>query len=98
MKYLKNTVTLAYSPEKCTGCGRCTEVCPHAVFAMEGKKAAMTDRDSCMECGACARNCRFGAIQVNSGVGCAAALIGSIISGGEPVCGCSGGSESTSCC
>ncbi len=32
--YLKNVVTLALSPEKCIGCGRCLEVCPHDVFVL----------------------------------------------------------------
>lgn len=74
-RYLDNVVTLAYDPDKCTGCGMCTEVCPHAVFAVEGKKARITDRDLCMECGACAKNCPFGAISVRPGVGCAWAIL-----------------------
>jgi hypothetical protein len=52
-----------------------------------------------MECGACARNCDFGAITVNAGVGCAAAIINSMITGGEATCGCSGAAGgSASCC
>jgi ferredoxin len=62
---------------------------------MQNKRAAVTDRDLCMECGACARNCEFGAISVNSGVGCAAAIINGMITGGEPSCDCGG---ATSCC
>ncbi len=27
MIYLKDVATLKYYPEKCTGCGRCEEVC-----------------------------------------------------------------------
>jgi ferredoxin len=46
------------------------------------------DKDLCMECGACALNCEYGAITVNSGVGCAAALINSMVTGGPPTCGC----------
>jgi ferredoxin len=61
-------------------------------------RAAITDRDLCMECGACARNCDFGAISVNAGVGCAAAIINSMITGGEPTCGCSDSGGSVSCC
>lgn len=88
MKYLANVTSLAYDAEKCKGCGRCAEVCPHAVFEMQDKRAVITDRDRCMECGACSRNCEFGAITVQAGVGCAAALINSMLIGGEPTCGC----------
>jgi ferredoxin len=73
-RYLHNVVTLEYYAEKCTGCGKCVEVCPHAVFSMNGDKARLDDRDACMECGACARNCAFGAISVEAGVGCALAI------------------------
>ena len=99
MKYLANVVTLELFPERCSGCGRCLEVCPRKVFAKNGKTVRIVDRDSCIECGACMMNCSFGAIRVNSGVGCAAALINGLIRGGEPQCGCGGGQASeTSCC
>lgn len=102
MKYLSNVASLTFFPEKCTGCGRCAEVCPHRVFMLREKRAFITDRDKCMECGACASNCAFGALAVDKGVGCAAALINSMITGGEPTCGCSsdGNKKSTSgaCC
>jgi NAD-dependent dihydropyrimidine dehydrogenase PreA subunit len=96
MKYLKNVTTLEYFEDKCTGCGRCVEVCPQSVFVMRDKRAAITDKDLCMECGACAKNCDFGALAVDSGVGCASAIINSMIFGGEPSCDCSG--SSGSCC
>jgi hypothetical protein len=53
-----------------------------------------------MECGACAANCAFGAINVDKGVGCAAAIINSIIYGGEPTCGCDNDANTSSggCC
>ncbi len=92
-KYLKNVVTLKLEQGKCTGCGRCTDVCPHNVFMMNAGKSEIIDRDSCMECGACARNCPFGAIEVKAGVGCAAAVITGWITGSEPGCDCSGGSS-----
>ena len=98
MTYLKNVSTLRYDSEKCAGCGRCVEVCPQEVFEMQDRKAAVVDRDRCMECGACAMNCDFGALAVNAGVGCAAAIINSIISGGEPVCGCSANAGKNGCC
>lgn len=98
MKYLADVTTLRYAPENCAGCGRCVEVCPRGVFEMRGKKAAVLDRDDCMECGACARNCEFGAIAVSSGVGCAAAIINSMINGGEPTCGCGSSDAGGACC
>jgi len=97
VKYLADVTTLKYDAGKCAGCGRCVEVCPRAVFEMQDKRAVITDRDLCMECGACARNCEFGALAVNAGVGCAAAIINGMITGGEPTCGC-GSDGSTSCC
>ena len=75
LKYLPGVVTLQYDEAKCVGCGRCTEVCPHGVFLLTGKKALLLDRDACMECGACARNCPVAAISVSSGVGCATGLL-----------------------
>ncbi len=96
VKYLADVTTLKYDSEQCAGCGRCVEVCPRGVFEMRDKRAAVTDKDLCMECGACARNCEFGAIAVNSGVGCAAALINSMVTGGEPTCGC--GDTTAGCC
>lgn len=96
MKYLHNVSTLRHYPDKCTGCERCVEVCPHGVFEMAGKKARTTDADLCMECGACAKNCAFGAITVNAGVGCAAAFINGMITGGEPSCDCS--ADTGTCC
>lgn len=93
--YLKNVTTLCLSAEKCIGCGRCAEVCPHRVFNVTEKKAWIKNKDHCMECGACARNCPANAIAVNSGVGCAAAVIMGWLSGNEPSCDCSGSQE---CC
>ena len=96
MKYLKNIVTLQVFPEKCTGCGSCIEVCPHAVFKIINRKVTITDKDRCMECGACEKNCDFGAVSVKAGVGCAAAVINGMIRGSEPSCVC--GSSSGNCC
>ena len=96
MKYLADLTTLQLFSDKCTGCGRCVEVCPRGVFEMQDKRASVTDKDLCMECGACAKNCEFGALAVNSGVGCAAAIINSLINGGPPSCDCSEGAAS--CC
>ena len=98
MKYLSKVVSLEFFSDLCVGCGMCIQVCPHGVFAQENKKAVILDRDQCMECGACAGNCAFGALNVNKGVGCAAAVINGMISGGEPSCDCGGGNKTGDCC
>lgn len=101
--YLKNVASLKLDVNKCIGCNRCIEVCPHEVFDLEnlpagsqGKKAKIINLDACMECGACAKNCPTKAISVKSGVGCAAGIINGILRGTEPTCDCS--SESGHCC
>jgi len=90
-RYLKNVATLRLSDEKCIGCGRCAEVCPHAVFRVEEGKARIMDKDRCMECGACAANCPVNAVCVDTGVGCASAVMMGWLTGSEPSCDCSGG-------
>ena len=99
-EYLKNVVTLKLSdPLRCTGCGMCVNVCPHNVFKIENRKAVIINRDACMECGACKKNCPCGIIGVREGVGCAAALIYGMVRKTEPQCGCSGsGTEGKGCC
>ncbi len=87
LRYLKNVTTLRLDAERCTGCRMCQKVCPHAVFGFENSRALIRRRDACMECGACARNCRDGAITVQAGVGCANAVINSAI-GKKGACNC----------
>jgi NAD-dependent dihydropyrimidine dehydrogenase PreA subunit len=101
--YLKDVVTLKLNQEKCTGCGMCLEVCPHAVFKMNTRHAEIQNRDACMECGACSRNCPFDAIDVQTGVGCAAAVINTLLGRtDQPCCGETGcspsGKKSKACC
>jgi NAD-dependent dihydropyrimidine dehydrogenase PreA subunit len=98
MQYLRNVVTLELDADKCVGCGRCLEVCPHAVFAVEDRRARIRSRDDCMECGACAKNCPAGAISVNPGVGCAAAVISGKLKGTGPTCGCADAGTNSRCC
>ncbi|MCG6917903.1 MAG: 4Fe-4S binding protein [Deltaproteobacteria bacterium] len=52
----------------------CTKVCVHGVLAIDGNGIQILDRDSCMECGACAMNCPAEAVKVQTGVGCAWAI------------------------
>lgn len=88
-RYLRGVASLALDAGKCVGCGLCADVCPHAAIVMgEGRKAVIADRDACMECGACSRNCPVEAVTVRSGVGCAAAVLNSMLSGrkSNPCC------------
>ena len=93
--------TLVFFPDRCINCRRCTEVCPHGVFLEGTERAVLGAPERCMECGACARNCPPGAIEVQSGVGCAAALMRAALTGkGDETCGeggCCGGDESCGC-
>ena len=67
--------TLKFDKDKCIGCGKCSTVCPHRVFSLNGGKAELTNPLACMEYGACQLNCSTNAITVESGVGCAGAMI-----------------------
>ena len=103
--YLSNVVTLKLDEEKCTGCGMCLEVCPHSVLEMNRTHVTIQNRDACMECGACSRNCPFDAISVDAGVGCAAAVINSMLGRTGRSCCCLDDSQGacsvdkkTTCC
>lgn len=110
LTYLKDVVTLNLNEEKCVGCGMCVDVCPQAVIGMNGVgRAWIQDRDACMECGACSRNCPTEAFSVQAGVGCAAAVIDSMLGREESTCcgdqGCTigtceqtGAQKENSCC
>ncbi|PJB80877.1 MAG: ferredoxin [Acidobacteria bacterium CG_4_9_14_3_um_filter_49_7] len=89
-EYLHNVVTLKLDQDKCIGCGRCVEVCPHRVFRLNDRKADIVQHQKCMECGACALNCPVEVISVRSGVGCAYAVLKGKSQGTGPDCGCCG--------
>jgi NAD-dependent dihydropyrimidine dehydrogenase PreA subunit len=75
MEYIKDVAKIRLDQGKCTGCEICRIVCPHDVFEISNMKAALVRKNNCIECGACDVNCPVNAIEVESGVGCANALI-----------------------
>jgi NAD-dependent dihydropyrimidine dehydrogenase PreA subunit len=86
--YIDNT--LQFDRELCTDCGMCVQVCPHEVFTKRNGEITMDRPAACMECGACQLNCPFDAITVDSGVGCAAAMMWQAVTKKkEPTCPCS---------
>ncbi len=91
-RYLDDTAILRLTEELCIGCGNCEQVCPHRIFNVQNGKAVIIDRNGCMECGACARNCPVEAIYVNpdDGCGCATYIINSWFARirGKPTSGC----------
>jgi NAD-dependent dihydropyrimidine dehydrogenase PreA subunit len=87
MKYLSEDITLEFVVEKCTSCGKCIEVCPRAVFAKVEKLVKVVNKEMCIECGACMRNCAFDAVRVSPGTGCAEAIIKGWWNNTEPDCG-----------
>jgi len=85
--YLENT--LVYDPKLCNGCAICVAVCPHNVFEMNDRLAQLVRRQACMECGACQVNCVMEAITLESGVGCASAMIRAALTGRKEIaCDC----------
>jgi len=81
--------TLRFDRELCTDCGMCLEVCPQRVFARNSGEVGLGNPSACMECGACQINCAFGAVTVERGVGCAAALMyQAVTKKKQPTCGC----------
>lgn len=95
------TNTLVYDRDRCGGCGMCSTVCPHGVFVQADGKAELVGHERCMECGACSLNCPTGAIEVESGVGCAAALMAAALRGRpdeEATCGPSDCDRGSGCC
>lgn len=52
---------LAVNPAKCTGCGKCVEVCPHGVNAITPGEKVRVDFAACQTCGTCMAACPGGA-------------------------------------
>ena len=62
---MNRQVTTRIDADKCTGCGRCVEICPSGTLSMQGGKAAVTGGQS-LSCGHCAAVCPEEAITVGA--------------------------------
>lgn len=49
---------------KCDGDGTCANLCPQAVFAINGGKAEAVNMAECIKCQTCVENCPQSAITV----------------------------------
>jgi ferredoxin len=96
--YTRNT--LRYDRDLCINCGMCINVCPQAVFEADGRAVRLARSVACMECGACALNCPAMAIAVDSGVGCASAMILAALRGKrlDDPAACTCGESGSDCC
>lgn len=98
LRYLRGVATIELFSERCNGCGMCAVVCPHGVMRLDNSRAMIEDRDACMECGACSRNCPEEAISVQAGVGCAQAVINNAFGRSSSCCDLSVHETSNSMC
>ncbi|OGS27944.1 MAG: ferredoxin [Elusimicrobia bacterium RIFOXYB2_FULL_48_7] len=51
--------------EKCTGCGKCADVCMVNAIKIEKGKAVIND--NCVECGICLNTCAVKALSIERG-------------------------------
>lgn len=69
------------NPERCTGCGKCAQVCPRSVIQLDdlgihvrvncnsrdrGQVSRQHCQVSCLGCGICSKQCPHGAIKIDS--------------------------------
>jgi len=69
-KWMPGLIFYRYFPviktdrEKCNGCGKCVEVCPRKVLALEGKELRVERLAECTLCRSCVEVCPKDAIEV----------------------------------
>lgn len=51
-------------PTRCKGCSKCSRVCPVKAITGVIKKPFVIDHNTCIKCGTCMINCKFGAISI----------------------------------
>lgn len=55
-------MSIRINHEQCVGCGKCREVCPGTLIAIENQKAVIKYPKNCWGCVSCVKECRTGAI------------------------------------
>ena len=55
-------MSIRINSEKCVGCGKCREVCPGTLIALENRKAVIKYPRNCWGCVSCVKECTAGAI------------------------------------
>jgi ferredoxin len=56
---------VAWSAERCVGCGKCADVCNFGAFKKDGAKVSF-DKNACWSCTLCANHCPTGAITLEN--------------------------------
>jgi NADH-quinone oxidoreductase subunit F len=70
-KHCRELIRFRVIEEACTGCTMCARVCPTQAATGERKQVHHIDPQLCIKCGLCYEACRFGAIEVATGVAAA---------------------------
>ena len=55
------------NPDRCSGCGRCVELCPEHAISINDGGISVTDRDKCVRCGECVDECYNEARTISAG-------------------------------
>lgn len=62
---LKQGALLAYTEQRCHGCGRCVEACPAGVHTLEPQGPHYLNRTACVACGQCVESCPSKALEIS---------------------------------
>ncbi|MEG0005872.1 MAG: 4Fe-4S binding protein [Clostridium sp.] len=57
-------MSIRINREKCTGCTKCTRVCPGNLISIDGRVAKIKESDNCWGCSGCVKECPFKAIEL----------------------------------
>jgi heterodisulfide reductase subunit A len=64
-KVVLDLVTAAVDQDLCTGCGKCTPVCPYQAIELDDdNELAVVTEVKCKGCGSCSATCPVGAVQL----------------------------------